>query len=532
MLAGSLDGGKKRPFGIITGFIIAFVGFALLSRQLLIVLHADPVIVRDVALVLLAVVGICMFSKKLSDKLFGATQGLANWGANITARWESKQGDGKQGYWGGVAIGALVGLIWAPCAGPVMAAAVVQIIQAKSGFGVVLTVCMFALGAGIPMLLIALMGRQVMSRIGFLKTHGNAVRRALGVVILLSAVLIYEGADVKLLAAAGDNTPTMANIKAQHSVLMGLDEPYDAPDFVGTQGWINSAPLNMADLRGKVVLIDFWTYSCINCVRTLPHLTAWDAEYRDKGLVIIGIHAPEFEFEKKLENVQAAVARFGIRYPVVQDNDLATWKNFNNKYWPAHYLINKDGKVVYTHYGEGEYDQTEGNIRYLLGLGEKTDKPSEDNFHVLSMEQTPETYLGYGRAHNFVGESPQVHDDVATYKLPATFKQNEWALEGAWRVAKQSIATATSNQVPHKLRLSFFAKKVFLVMGTESGKPVHARIELNGKPVETADVKAGVLTVDSERLYELIDQEKSQAGMLDIITDDVGLQAYAFTFGG
>ncbi len=227
MLAASLDGGRKRPLGIITGFIAAFTAFALLSRQLLTWLQADPEIVRNVALGLLVVFGLIMLSKKLSDKMLGVTQGLANFGNNLTSRW-----DQKDGYFSGIAIGALIGLIWTPCAGPIMAAAVVQIIQAKSSLEAALTVVMFALGAGLPMLVIALMGRQVMSRLNFLKTHSYVVRRVLGVIIIATAALIYEGADVQLLGASG-TAPGVAPIVFDGKLHKALENPYPAPEITG-----------------------------------------------------------------------------------------------------------------------------------------------------------------------------------------------------------------------------------------------------------------------------------------------------------
>jgi len=517
MLAASLDGGKARPLGIITGFIAAFTIFALLSRQILAALNVDPEIVRNAALVLLVLFGLVMLSKKLSDKLLGVTQGLANFGQNLTARW-----DQKQGYFSGMAIGALIGLIWTPCAGPIMAAAVVQIIQAKNSLEASLTVVMFALGAGMPMLAIALLGRKIMSHLGFLKIHSTAVRRALGVVIIAAAALIYSGADVQLLAASGDSTPAIGGNKVEDMVA----NPYPAPEFVGIKDWINSAPLTMAGLRGKVVLVDFWTYSCINCVRTLPYITQWDAKYRDKGLVIIGVHSPEFEFEKKLDNVKAATEKYGIHYPVALDSNLQTWSNFNNRYWPAHYLIDKDGRVVYTHFGEGHYDVTENNIRALLGLGsEKTEaaEPSRGSFM-----QTPETYLGYQRGQNFASEEGVAHDAASHYSFPDALLLNQWALSGDWKVGGENIAVAKAGAA---LRLNFISRKVFLVLGTENGKPVHVRVLLNGKPASSADVKSGDLTVEREALYELIDQGAAKNGILELQSDAPGLQAYAFTFG-
>ena len=524
MLAASLDGGKKRPLGIITGFIGSFTLFALLSRQLLTFLHADPVIVRDVALIFLILFGLIMLSKNLSDKLLGATQGLANFGQNLTQRW-----NGGNGYFSGVAIGALIGLIWAPCAGPIMAAAVVQIIQAKTNAEAILTVVMFAVGAGLPMLIIALLGRQIMSRLGFLKTHSYAVRRVLGVVIMAAAFLIYEGADVQLLAAAGNQAPAAA---FDNKLRMALEKPYPAPEIAGVNNWINSPPLKISDLKGHVVLVDFWTYSCINCVRTLPYITNWDQKYRDQGLIIIGVHSPEFEFEKQLDNVTAATVKFGIHYPVALDNELATWSNFKNQYWPAHYLIDKDGQVVYTHFGEGDYDVTENNIRVLLGLGAAaSDVPTVRGPNFPGM-LTQETYLGYERAKNFMNVADAVHDEDAHYKMPKNLLLNQWALQGNWTIGEQMI---TADKGSSTLRLNFIAKKVFLVLGPKDNKPIKVHLTLNDEPLGKAsgvDVRNDDLIVDQERLYELIDQGEVKNGILQLQMDQPGLEAYAFTFGG
>jgi thiol-disulfide isomerase/thioredoxin len=313
---------------------------------------------------------------------------------------------------------------------------------------------------------------------------------------------------------------------------MGLDNPYPAPEIEGIYSWINSPPLKMADLRGKVVLVDFWAYSCINCLRTLPILAGWDTKYRDKGLVIIGMHAPEFPFERKEENVKRAAKRYGVNYPIALDSDLVTWGKFHNEYWPAHYLIDKQGRVVYTHFGEGDYDVTENNIRYLLGMGPEAGKPSSLQLPSVSgLLQTPETYLGYARAENFANEGNAAHGESVHFEFPSTLLLNRWALQGDWRVDSQIV---TVQKAGAALRLNFFARKVFWVAGTKDGKPVHVRVLLNSKPigkVAGADVKDGVLTVDGERLYEVIDQGSAGNGVLELQTDDPGLQAYSFTFG-
>ena len=263
-------------------------------------------------------------------------------------------------------------------------------------------------------------------------------------------------------------------------------------------------------------------------MRTLPHITQWDRKYRDKGLVIIGVSAPEFEFEKNKANVEAAVAAHDIAYPVALDNQLDTWTNFKNRYWPAHYLIDKDGKVVYTHFGEGEYNVTENNIRFLLGLDKIASSPSETA--ASSRGQTPETYLGNNRASHF--SSPEkIGDDMQTYSLPESLPVDHWALSGKWRIEGERIV---AQEAGAKLRFHFNAGKVFLVLGTPEGQSVEATITLNGEAPANAsgkDAQGGKLTIDRHTLYELIDQPTARDGMLEITAQTPGLEAYAFTFG-
>lgn len=293
-----------------------------------------------------------------------------------------------------------------------------------------------------------------------------------------------------------------------------LPTPYPAPEITGIDSWLNSQPLTISGLGGKVVLVDIWTYSCINCVRTLPYLTEWDANYRHKGLVIIGVHSPEFDFEKSPQNVQAALKKYHIRYPVALDNHKETWNAFKNRYWPAHYLIDQQGRVVYAHYGEGKYDIMENNIRVLLGLGSKGVGPDAV---VASDGQTPETYLGTDRAKNF----------VATGAL----EKHQWTLSGKWERKPDRI---TSQEAGADLTLHFDAGKVFLVLGTSTGRPVKASLTLNGKPLTMdggADTSGGVVTVNQHAVYELVRQKEPKEGMLRIRAEAPGLEAYAFTFG-
>jgi thiol-disulfide isomerase/thioredoxin len=382
------------------------------------------------------------------------------------------------------------------------------------------------------MLIIALFGRRFMKKLGWFTRHAEAVRRGFGVLILLSVAYIASGADLAgLLASRRDRSESP--VVATSGVLTlsaGLEKPYPAPEFAGIDTWLNSPPLTMHSLKGKVVLVDFWTYSCINCVRTLPYITEWDRKYRDQGLVIIGVHAPEFEFEKRLDNVKAALVQHQIRYPVAIDNQLATWGKFNNEYWPAHYLIDRNGQVVYTHFGEGDYDVTENNIRYLLGLktssvGQAVQNNADDD------AQTPETYLGYARADRYSGAAAVVHDQPAHYRFAAQLAQDHWTLDGRWRAGTEQLTALKGGAA---LRLHFSARKVFLVMGSADGKPIRVMLRLNGAaPGGSAgkDAPEGGVTVRRNTLYELIDQKAAKNGVLEIRPQASGLQVYAFTFG-
>lgn len=521
VLAASVDGGRRRPYGIIIGFVVAFSVFAIVARKLVALLGVNLDTVKDASLVLLALFGLVLLSTRLSGKFSALTQGAASFGNELAAT----RGEGLVS---GMLIGSLIGLVWTPCAGPILAAVLVQVIRQHSDFAGDMVILAFGLGAGVPMLITALAGRKIMSRLGFFARHAEAVRRAFGVVILLSVAYIAAGFDVQTLLVSRSKvaeTP-LAELKLEH----GLSSPYQAPQFADSDEWLNSPPLTMQALRGRVVLIDFWTYSCVNCVRTLPFITGWDRKYRDQGLVIVGMHSPEFEFEKNADNVKAAIAQYGIRYPVALDNHLDTWSNFGNRYWPAHYLIDRDGKVVYTHFGEGEYDVTENNIRYLLGLsGKAAATVAEEPSYAAG--QTPETYLGYARAENFGGEERVARDAHKVYRFPPSLPEDAWALNGRWKMESEKIVAGEKGAA---LRLNFMARKVFLVLGTASGRTLHVTVRLNGKAVSSNagnEAPAGAVSVRRNTLYELIDQKTPQRGLLEIQCDEPGLEAYAFTFG-
>lgn len=511
VLAASVEGGRARPFGIITGFVVAFTAFVLGSRQIVLALGIEPDVIKWVSLVLLALFGLVLLSHRLSERFGRLTAGAADLGNRAA-------GAGGSGYGSGVVVGALIGLVWTPCAGPILAAVLVQVIRQESTLSSLLVVAPFALGAGVPMLAIALLGRQTMSHLGWFARHSETLRKAFGAVMLAAVAILALGIDPSHLLDRGEQPPRVA-LNGSLTLQDGLEQPYPAPELTGLQAWLNSNPLTLAQLRGKVVLIDFWTYSCINCQRTLLYLKDWDAKYRDKGLVIIGIHAPEFEFEKNAANVKAAVAREGIRYAVAQDNNLATWTAYQNRYWPAHYLIDRQGRVVYTHFGEGHYALTENNIRYLLGLDEAVaDSAQKPPF---AAGQTPETYLGHERAEAYAGHNRAV-GSPQDYAFPAALEPDHWALAGRWTIEGERIV---ANAASASLRLDLTAKKVFLVMASTTGQPVTVETVVDGKPF-------GSITVTESRLYQVAELPDVRRALLELKVSSPGLAMYAFTFGG
>ncbi|HYC81415.1 MAG TPA: thioredoxin family protein, partial [Solirubrobacterales bacterium] len=308
-----------------------------------------------------------------------------------------------------------------------------------------------------------------------------------------------------------------------------------APEFTDTERWFNTPggrPLTMRELRGKVVLIDFWTYSCVNCIRTLPYLNAWYQRYHRDGFVIVGVHSPEFPFEREAGNVKAAIAREGIRYPVVQDNQLGTWSAYGNAYWPAEYFVDADGDVRYAHFGEGEYEEKEDVIRELLREAGERPGAERAGAHGVAPSAgttTPETYLGPYRAEHNANDDPDLGQGLSEYTAPAALGENEWALGGRWDVASESVTAGAGAS----LRLDFNARRVYLVLGSPAG-PRQMQVLLDGRPIDPAaagaDVDGDAVTVASQRLYNLVDLPGVEHHVLEL-RPQAGIMGYAFTFG-
>jgi len=519
ILAGSLTGGKKRPLGIIAGFVLVFSLFTFFSRKLVEYSGIDLNLIRQLSYAILILLGLIMVSNYLSEKFSLFTQGFARVGSN----WPSNSKP-RTDFISGLLFGSLVALVWTPCAGPILAAVIVQTVIQRTTVLSFLTLMAFAVGAAGPMLVIALFGRSIMPKFSFFKTHTLLFRKILGAIILLAVLsMIYFTNNLSFLSSNNTETPSGFHLE------QGLIRPYSTPAIGGITAWINSQPLQLSALKGKVVLIDFWTYSCINCIRTLPYLKDWYAKYHDQGLVIIGIHTPEFDFEKNLSSVKEAVSKEGILYPVALDNQFITWRNFNNSYWPAHYLINKKGEVVYTHFGEGEYGITESNIRFLLGLNQPLTTHTAPA--AVSDTQTPETYFGYDRAQAYSSPDKMSKGHQATYHFSQKLPLNAWSLQGGWTIAANRIISTAAQAA---LRIHFSAGKVYIVMGSTTSQPIKATLLLNGKTISShsgKDVKDSSITIKDHRLYEALNFTQQEEGILELQASSPGLEIYTFTFG-
>jgi len=504
---------------------------------------------RAVALVVLALLGLTLLSSHVAEWLTRPFVALGNRLSQRTDR------DGES-IWGAVGLGIATGLLWAPCAGPILGLLLTGAALKGASVTTTLLLLTYALGAATSLGLALAVGGKVFALMKRSLGAGQWVRRALGVLVLAGVAAIASGLDTGVLtrvSLAGSNGIEQKLIDAVRpmpaAVASPAPRPGDAlpvegtlPPLTGATGWLNSAPLTPASLRGKVVLVDFWTYSCINCLRSLPYVEAWYDKYKDHGLVVIGVHSPEFAFEKDPANVSAAVKRLGVTYPVALDSDYAVWQGFNNEYWPADYFIDAQGRIRHHYFGEGGYAEGEDTIRRLLTEAGYKDlpggyvQPGAKGAQAASSGdygRSPETYVGYARAEHFA--SGQVaHDDAFFYRTPATLATNQWALAGRWTVhAQDATLDAANGSISYRFR----GRDLHLVLGPGSdGRPVRFRITLDGH-APGADHgmdtdAAGNGTVTAQRLYQLVRQAHGNGERTFTITFlDPGAHAYAFTFG-
>jgi cytochrome c biogenesis protein CcdA/thiol-disulfide isomerase/thioredoxin len=562
-------GGRRRPLGIVLGLSITFtvtiVGVAKVVDG--VGLGSDPL--RDVAIVVLLAFGAALLLPKVADRIEAPLSRLARFGPR-------SRGDG---FWSGMLVGGALGFVYTPCASPILAAVIS--VSAASGKTVLIGLA-YALGSAAVLLALTLGGRRLFDRVRK-AGRGPLLQRALGTIMILTAVAIIANLDVNFDQFVAQHIPDVnltaslecsdtvtshlhevsgrqakfepangssacggsgsevkaAPANASQATLLaaahGLKDLGPAPQFTETQDWFNTPgmhALSLRGLRGRVVLVDFWTYTCINCIRTLPYLKAWDATYRKDGLTIVGVETPEFAFERDAANVSNAIGQFGLRYPVVQDNDMGTWDAYGNEYWPADYLIDSTGQVRYATFGEGDYDKTETAIRALLAekgsaLGAKS-RPSD--VVVPSAQATPETYLGTERAQGWI-DPPRagVHDYGS--QPTGMLSLNDFAFSGTWRIAGQP-ATASANA---GIDVEFQAKNVYLVLSSAGGKPRPVRVLLDGRSIPAPDAGTdvhggGTVTVRGQRLYTLVSLARNERHRLGLRFAP-GVSGYAFTFG-
>jgi cytochrome c biogenesis protein CcdA/thiol-disulfide isomerase/thioredoxin len=520
LLAGAAGSSNRtRPFAIVAGLVISFTTFTLAGAALLSALGLPEDLLRNIAITALFV---------LAATLIWPRSGWILERPFLFLTRRAPRTDSN-----GLVIGLSLGLVFVPCAGPVLATVAALAATGEVGVRAVLVTGAYALGAALPMLAIAIGGQRLTAGLRTLRTHAAATRRVAGILIGATALAIALGADTRFTTAipgyvqavqdqverSGVASRELRDLRGGGQALAAgksVSNAPKAPEFRGIDLWLNTPqgkPVSIAGYRGKVVLVDFWTYSCINCLRTLPHLEAWDRTYRLAGLRIVGIHSPEFAFEHVPSNVRSAVRRLGVRYPVGLDNDFDTWQAYENEYWPADYLIDRAGRVRDTHFGEGAYAETETQIRHLLG--EKPEAPRTSVADTTpTVVTTPESYLGYARLANFAG--PIAYDKQALYSFPKRQSSNELAYSGRWTVQSSRIVAGDGA----RLRLRFQARNVFLVLGGTG----QVSVLFDGSRLHTIAVSG------PPRLYTLARFPRLEAGLLELRLDP-GLEGYAFTFG-
>jgi len=536
---------------------------------------------RWLAIVLLAVFGLTLLLPRLADRIM---QPLVNAGNRLS---NAVQHDGAPRIGSSFLLGVATGLLWAPCAGPILGLVLTGAALQGASIGTTLLLLAYAAGAATSLAVALLLGGRVFAAMKRSLGAGQWIRRGIGAAMLAGVAAIALGLDTGVLtristvatggleqrlvdtfapshqsalaatgsARAANAMSTTAGAMVHTSDTMqpattpvpsALPVLGQLPPLEGAVQWLNSPPLTDAALRGKVVLVDFWTYSCINCLRSLPYVKAWADKYRDKGLVVIGVHAPEFAFERNIDNVRRAVHDLGVDYPVAIDNDYAIWRAFDNQYWPAHYIADASGRIRYEHFGEGEYGQSERVIQQLLveaghadaanvpiGLGGAAERGVQRQADDADM-RSPETYVGFERAEGFASPGGVAQDRAHDYHAPSNPDLNHWGLAGVWSVGAEH---ATLAQPGGEIVYRFHARDLHLVLGPGAdGKPVRFRVTVDGRAPASAhgsDVAPdGDGTVTAQRLYQLVRQRGDIADHTFAIQFlDPGVQAFAFTFG-
>lgn len=509
---------------------------------------------RNAALAMMTLFGLTMLFPTLAARAMAPVVAI---GARLS-HWTEQRRKGKEATAGSsMLLGVATGFVWAPCAGPVMGVILTGAALRGPNVETSLLLLTYGLGAATSLAAGILFGRHLLSIVRQSSRWGGGVHRVLGAAVVAGTALIWVGADTGLLTRlssastevlerdliatlSGASASGMA--RAGDSNVAAADLPSPLNSLFGRRTWLNGQ-LRGEDVRGKVVLVSFWTYSCINCLRALPYIRSWAETYRDRGLVVIGVHTPEFAFEKDIGNVRGAATALGVSYPVVIDNDFAIWRAFNNNAWPAVYFIDANGRVRNQVLGEGRYAQSEQLIQRLLseasGVSVKADAVTVSGQGAQAPAdggnlRSPETYIGYSQARQFVSPGGVKRDAPKIYQPASVLPLNSWSLAGDWTVGGEF---ASLNDASGSISYRFHARDLHLVMGASAqGRPIRFRITIDGSPPgadHEVDVDAdGWGTVGEERLYQLVRQSGSVAQRsFEIRFFDAGVRAYAFTFG-
>jgi cytochrome c biogenesis protein CcdA/thiol-disulfide isomerase/thioredoxin len=508
---------------------------------------------RILAIVIFALLGLALLFPSLAEYL---TRPLVRLGGRV----QGQNGTEVPNVGRSLVLGMSTGLLWAPCAGPILGLILTGAALQGPSVHTTFLLLSFSAGAASSLAVALLAGNRVFILMKKSLGAEEWIRRGLGAAVLVGVVAIALGWDTGILrrlslsSTSGveqkliDRFRPVASAKANESTTtqpaaVELGHEGSLPSLDGAVKWLNSAPLTREQLKGKVVLIDFWTYSCINCLRSVPYIEAWAEKYKNDGLVVIGVHTPEFAFEKDPTNVVKSLADLKITYPVAIDSNYAIWKAFNNQYWPAHYFIDANGSIRYHHFGEGKYDESEEVIQQLLrekNSGLKTSgfvqvnaagsQAAPDFNNVAS----PETYIGYSRQQNYASPQKIRQDGAQLYAAPARLTVNQWGIAGNWKVSDEHAALVAA---PGKVVFRFHARDLHFVLGPgKNGKPVRFRVRIDGTAPgadhggDADEQGAGV--VKEYRLYQLIRQKgKVEDRTFEIEFLDPGVQAFAFTFG-
>jgi cytochrome c biogenesis protein CcdA/thiol-disulfide isomerase/thioredoxin len=559
VLAGSAGGGPRRVTGIAVGFVASFVLFTLTLTAALREAGLSPDTLRNIAIAALIAFGVTLLVPALGERLATTLGPVARLGERIPR--------GGRGLGGGIAVGIALGLVWTPCAGPVFAAVAAVAATGDAGASAFAVLTAYAVGAIVPLCVIAAGGRRLLGRMR--GRPGAAVRPALGALMVGAGVMIALGVDTRLttylvrdvpaytdtlqalertsavnrgLAGLRPGAPTdippflaaARESRGGRSTDLGLPDAGPAPELRGISATFNTggAPITLAGLRGRVVLVDFWTYSCINCLRTIPHLESLYERYKGDGLTVVGVHTPEFAFEADAGNVGRAITDLGISYPVALDPDFATWDAFGNRYWPATYLLDRDGHVRDLHVGEGDEARTESLVRRALAIPPTSPKAATADAEPVPgrAPQTPETYLGATRLQGLAPGQTLRAELPTRYRLPEAVPLDHLAFDGEWTVTGEDARAGGGAAID----LHFRARGVYLVLDGDGGRRV-GRVLLDGRPPAAGEAGAdvgpgGELVVTGPRLYRLLQLPHARSGRIRIELAP-GTRAFAFTFG-